>query len=445
MIKYMFKVCTAFLSIVCLMDSCHNDDFGIGGYLMDPRMQVFMVDTPTVKIYNIAMDSVITSNKGVAFAGRYNDLQIGNFTARTFVEFQKTQDTETDQGAMFDSVTLVLKPTGNYYGDTLKPVSFNVNELTMPIEMREDGYMYSTSTMPEGSTGELLADSVFNINVGAKEPIEIKLPDRLGMMLFDGILNQEPYMDDNENFVEAFPGISITAGNEGNCVYGFGVNDTSCMIRIYYHVSSTFRTDKQMTFKPNASKQFNSLQNVKLSGLPSASENDPTPSVETYRKGFVMSGTPLSVRIEFPYLNNFLNLSEALKIKQAILIVRPVYDTYDTVPLPAELNLYEHVPISNGLATNQPLTSKSGNTEQTLTGNLSMHYPNYEFDITDFITGQLGKAGYDKRDLRLVLPESLGNTSLQRLVFGDQQFWYKSEGQSRDNQIQLKVTYVTYQ
>jgi hypothetical protein len=435
------------------MDSCHNDDFGIGGYLMEPRMQVFMVDTPTVKVYNIAMDSVITSNKGVAFAGRYNDPQIGRFTARTFVEFQKTQDTEADQGAMYDSVTLVLKPTGNYYGDTLKPVSFNIYELTAPIEMGEDGYMYSTSTMPEGATGELLADSVFNINVGAKEPIEIKLPDRLGMMLFDGILNQEPYMDDNENFVEAFPGISITAGHEGNCVYGFGVNDTSsCMIRIYYHVSSTFRTDKQMTFRPNTSKQFNSLQNEKLPGLPSASEDGPIPSVKTYQKGFLMSGTPLSVRIEFPYLNNFLNLSEVFKIKQAILIVRPVYDTYDTVPLPAELNLYGHHPISNdlaaisqGLSANQPLTSGSGNTEQILTGNLSMHYPNYEFDITNFVTSQLGKAGYDKRDLRLVLPESLENTSLQRLVFGDQQFWYKSEGQSRDNQIQLKVTYVTYQ
>lgn len=442
------NACTSLLLLSLLICSCKNNALSIGDYLFDSPVRTVVTDTLTVRLFNIAIDSVITSNrtnKGTAFAGFYDDPEIGTFYAQSYIEFNKTTDNETNIYADFDSVMLVLLPNGNYYGDTLEYASFKISKLEKEIEMGDDGYMYSTSSVP---VGEMLVDAVFKMEPGRKsERVEIKLPDDFGNMLFKGMINSETYMD-NDHYLKTFPGLSIGAGSESACVYGIGVSDTSCLIRIYYHISTTTKEQKKMEFKANISKMFHQFIGERLPDLDFTSKDDPVPSYQTRNMGVLMSGTPMYTRIQFPHLNNLLALSEIVMIKEATLIIRPIHHSYDIVPLPPRLNLFYHDPTSNDQGSALSERSPSGG-PQTLTGNLPKDYqlqlaPYYSFNISEFISGQLGKQGYSKWDLSVAIPKDEEATTVQRLLFGNQQYEYHGNFPSSDNQVQLRIVYITY-
>ncbi len=445
MIKNMWKeACIGLLFGIIMFGSCKND-IDAGGYLVDPHVQISMVDTLTLKISNlIAADSVITSGKGIGFAGSYRDPEIGSLSAQTYIEFARTTDTESNKYADFDSVVLIVRSDGSYYGDTLIRPSLKISKLVKQMELRDDGYMYSTSTVP---VGDLVVDTTFRMRVGLKESVEIRLPDELGISLFEGIRDNEPEYD-MDNFLKTFPGLTIAAGKESNCVHGYILNDTACMIRIYYHINSTYTEEKTMNFKAAPAKSFYHLNSDRLPSLQYTTKDDPVPSSNTDKKGVIMSGIPMFVMIEFPHLNNFLRLAEIVKIQSATLIVRPVYHSYDTVPLPKTLNLYQHDPTSGWQYSNSLSTKDPSGAADPLTGNLDKYintqFPHYEFNITDFISAQIGAMGYNKWALGLAIPRDYQANTLQRLVIGDQQFTYTGNVSDQDNQIQLKVTYVTY-
>ena len=461
MVKHIFKIA---LAGVILLSSCNNEPFEIGNHLVDPRITPGMIDTVSVRVSNLVLfDSVVSVGRGIGFWGVYDDHLIGSVRAKTFLEFGRTTDRETDLNSVFDSITLVLRPNGVFYGDTTgfdKSTDMNaaikVFMIDQQIERGEDGSLYSTSSVP--LRNQALVDTVFMMPVLdlQNNEIEIKLPGSFGRALFQGILR-----DDEEyrqpDFHKTFPGLAVVAGDRSNCVYGILLNDTSCMIRIYYHISTTSREEKKMTFTVN---QFNSFYNKEndLAKLPPDmdSRSAPIPSSQTGNRGIITSGsTPIFTRLEFPHLNELLWLGQVVSIKRATLYVRPVQHTFDTIPLPASLNVYYFDPTSNlpmGSAIRPPSVG-GGVSSGPQHGSLPANYRNiqspdlvqYTFDITDFIAGQLGRVGHEKWALSLLIADNERDNTIQRFVFGDQNFWWHDdERQSMDNRIKLEVTYEVY-
>jgi hypothetical protein len=443
MIRFVRRVLVLLLGVAFF--SCQNDDFRIGSNLVDPQTVVYYTDTLSVKISGVVIDSVATSgsNVPVVYAGEYYDPEIGRVSARSYFEFSRSADSETNRYAAFDSVALILNSTGSYYGDTLLNPAIKVHRLAEKIDYGDQGALYSTSRPL--SLGDLLLDTTFKMIVGAKPEIELKLPDVFGQELFDGIRFNDLEMN-ADNFPETFPGLSISAGTGSNCVYGFAMaGDTSAIIRIYYHISTTYKEEKTMEFKVNYGKKFYRMEYAKLPYLQFTSKDDPAPSSGAGNMGFIMSGgAPMYARLEFPYLNNFEPLAEILSIQNATLIIRPIRHSYDTVPLPPTLNLYYHDPTNQNQFGSALIERTASNQQQVMTGNLESNYPNYKFNITDFVSTQIGKYNYNKWALNLAIPESAQGSTLQRLVFGDRNYWYQTEGNSRDNRIQLVVTYALY-
>ena len=439
-----------------LFGSCSDESFTVGSYLVEPRTISGMIDTVTIKVSNmVAADSVITSGRGNGFSGAYYDAHTGVIETQTFIEFSRTMESENNRFAVFDSVTLVLRPNGSFFGDTLARAVFNVFNVLNPIEKHENGNLYSTSTIPPEDTELLLSDWSNRIKVQdiTNNEFEIKLPGEFGEWLFQGIL----WNDDDfraENFLKTFPGLSLGAGTGSNCVHGFNLQDTACMIKIYYHISTTSKEDKIMTFRANPHNSFYSLSNDKSNiNVEFHTKSDPVPSSETDNKGYVMSGTPMYTRLEFPHLNELLWLGQIVKIKRATLFVRPILHSYETVPLPPRLNIFYFDPTSNTplsgairppAAGGSNVGPQNGNLPENYQMLFSPNFPQYSFDVTDFIASQLGKAGSDKWALSLVIPDDTRESTLQRLVFGNQNYWYRNEIQSRDNRIKLEIIYVAY-
>ena len=443
--------CTGMLFLGIFFGSCKNNSFDVGDYFIgDPFSMQGMIDTVTIKVSNLVVsDSVVTSGKGTGFTGTYYDSHIGTIRTQTYIEFARTSDGESDRDARFDSVMLVLRPTGDYFGDTVRRAAFKVSKLLKPIHKRDDGNLYSTSTMP---VGDQLIDTVQRIKVKdiKNNEFEVRLPNSFGRWLFQGILRDA---DDfkTEKFLKTFPGFSVDAGTGSNCVYGLNLQDSACMIRIYYHISSTYKEEKTMVFKTNVNNSFYHLTNDKAKLPPFNSKSEALSSRLTDNKGIIMSGTPMYTRLEFPHLNELLGLGQIVKIKKATLLVRPIQRSYDTIPLPPKLNIYYFDPVSDtplSSAIKPPSSSdrdtgpQDGNLPKDYQNMQSPNFPQYSFDVTDFISSQLGKYGYNKWALSLIIPVESHETTLQRLVFGNQDYWVKNELKSRENRIVLEVIYV---
>ena len=60
----------------------------------------------------------------------------------------------------------------------------------------------------------------------------------------------------------------------------------------------------------------------------------------------------------------------------------------------------------------------------------------YSFDVTSFLQSNLGKVGYNIKNLQLVLPESKINTSYQSVIFGDMKH--------PQSNVKLSVLYKVY-
>ena len=475
--------CTGLLWLSVIFASCKNNAFDGGGHLFDKLTVTGMIDTVTIKISNLVeSDSVITAGRSdgkenIGFSGAYYDPQTGTVRTQTYIEFARTSDSERDRYARFDSVTLVMRPNGEYFGDTVKRAAFRVSRLEKPIEKRDDGRLYSTSYMPPGIQ---LADTAQKVkvrytgemkicpkcgtqsrketcpNCGEKlgkvdsNEFEIRLPNSFGRWLLQGVLRDDDEFKPDK-FLKTFPGLLVGAGTGSDCVHGLNLSDTACMIRIYYHINTTYKEDKTMTFMANPYNSFYNLRNDKENLPHYNSKSDPVPSSKTGNKGIVMSGgTPMYTRLEFPYLNELQWLGQIVKIRKATLYVRPIQRTFDIVPLPPKLNIYYFDPTSNEILSGaiKPPSSNDRNTGPQ-DGNLPKNYhllespffPQYTFDVTDFIASQLGKKGYEKWAICLAIPDGSRETTLQRLVFGNQEYWYNNEVRSRDNRIKLEIIY----
>ena len=464
MIKYVFRISGSVLLSWLMLNSCNNEDFELGGYLVSTRMTMGMLDTVSIKISNLmSADSVVTFNREVGYTGSHYDPFVGNIQTKTFIQFRlpRTEIAENGGNARFDSIVLVLKPNGSYYGDTTIHAAFRVYSLARQIETLDNGNLYSTSTVP---IADMLADTSMRVRVKNLEDneIEIKLPYSFGERLFQGLLRDEDGYQPN-NFLRTFPGLAIGAGESSDCIHGFMLSDTTCMIRLYYNVTSTFREESIIELIANHENSFYSMTNDRIKLPFYNAKSDPVPTSETENMGIIMSGSPMYVRLEFPYLNDLLWLGQIVKIHRAILYVRPIFKSFDVVPLPPRLTLFPFDPTSNlplGAAISVP--SQGNAALGTQYGNLPEHYqnisspefPQYTFDITSFISQQLGRDGFAKWALSLGIPLEnnevlfasgvFSETTIQRLVIGDQNFWYKTENQSKDNRIKLEITYLVY-
>jgi hypothetical protein len=439
----------AFLTL-CWLTSCDRNS-SLGNYLVEPHTRTVKVDTFSVQLSVLAKDSIATSGKGVLFVGEYKDPMVGMSLAQSYIEFTKTTDSESNEYPRFDSVTLVLRPTGNYYGDTLVYPAVEIWRLDKPIEMGDDNMRYSTSKA--SYTENLPIQRRFNMKGPAQREVAIRLPNAFGEELFWGILKNEEKMN-ADNYLKTFPGIAIVPAAGNSCIYAYSVTDSTCQIRLHYRISeSGDLTDKVMTFKANPAKQFNHLETALLPNLPVGSKADPVSTSNTRNMGFILSGgSGLYTRLDFPGLDHLQTLGEIVVIENAKLIVRPVHHSYDTVPLPAELNLYQHNPVNDARGSELQHLAAGSSQLTTMTGDLNAAGKNknvhedcyYDFTITDFIASQIGAFDYGKMALSIDIPTSRESDSFQRLVFGDRNFFYKTETQSRENRIMLEITYSIY-
>lgn len=241
-----------------------------------------------------------------------------------------------------------------------------------------------------------------------------------------------------------FKGIAFIPDENGTCINGFQVNDSSFCLTLYYHELKEKPTEQTLVFKASSSLNYTKVEHDRT-GTPIESLRAGTDynlfSSESDHQVYLQGLTGMYINLEFPHLNNLNQKGRLVSIESAVLKLYPIKGTYNgKYPLPKSLTLYT---ADQNNSTQSVITDLSGNSVQT--GNLvedNVYYEDthYSFDITSFIQNNLGTAGQSREKLQLFLSDNDFYNTVQGVIFGDS----KHPVNDHNNNVSLTIYYKTY-
>ena len=426
------------------MFSCTKPSINFGtNFSSDNNTNVIGIDTFSVKMSTVFLDSFPTSGSGTMLLGQYKDPYFGNIASRSFSEitYPGTLPTLTNL-SVYDSMELIMEINKKFYGDTSKVQRYFVSQLTGLLNYPGiQTAFYNLNSIPYDPTVLSSVDVQINPTAGftsqkTGDSVKFRLPDSLGQHFFNLLYNQSDTVKTAATFRGYFKGLTIYPDSTlPGAIFGF---KDSIFVRLFYHEPGVVYQSKFVDFPyTNKNNQFNNIS-VDRTGTPAETisrQNPEIPSAASGNASYLQPATSIYIKLLFPTISNLLQYPDYLSVMKAELTVKPVDGTYSPIfSLPAQVNL-----------STTTEANTLGPTLNAGTGNLTVDYlyganTSYTYDITSYIQQQILKGAQDngKNGLLLTIPASLYNTSFNRVVVGDQLSPLKV------NQISLKIFYASY-
>jgi len=399
----------------------------------DPNITYF--ENYKTEIATYKPDSFATSYHEVFSVGSHVDPVFGKVTANSYAQVELPLSNKVlDQSVTFDSLELVLRSNGQFYGDSSLPISLQVYHLSQLIQNTITGDTYYNN---DSFTHDPVPIGQQRLSLYGRtgELLHIRLSDNLGQELLDKFKAGSDEISTQDNFSNYFKGIFITSDNSvTNSVAYFNSGTDSALLRLHYHQNVVFSTPDYMDMNYTKARQFNHVSFDHTGTIFSTVINNTTqliPSTDTYGQSFLNSNLGTYIKISFPTLLNLKELHPYIQVVKAELIIKPDIKSF-TAPyqLPNALYLLTtdntNVPVD---AITDPVT------ESIEWGNLNIDHlyaenTSYSFDITKFINTKIGEGQFSTSALLLTNSLSGNTAGIQRLITNDQ---------SNNKGIQLKL------
>lgn len=426
------------IAVLISISSCREEDSRLGHGLVESSFRNIVVDSCIVDISTVYLDSMATQGDSICQIGYYSDNTWGRIKSMYYCEFStNTIKVNDDNSYAFDSLTLVMKHSGHYWGDTIQPQAISIYRLKNPIDVPEG------QTLNNKSSFSLEESPSYTFRYSPrpqknKEQI-IRLPDEWGRKLLNDLLAETDYFESQEKFRLQNPGIALVPEG-GTYIGGFIVNDSSMCINLHYHEISNVKDEQTIRFKVNNECAFTRVEHDRkgtpLENLKSGVEN----AIHYHSSGnqaFMQGLTGIYNQIEFPTLSYLEAEGDIVSVESATLLLYPIPGSYiRSNLLPKELRLF--ITDDNNVLEDYVYGS-DGNTVQT--GNLIVDEQfgkdtYYTFDLTEFCRKNLGRWGMYRQRLLLTMMDEDVATTFNQVIF--------SNDLSEDNHCKLILRLKIY-
>jgi Domain of unknown function (DUF4270) len=454
-----------FLSALLFIPGCEKQPaLNFGSTYTDDNngANIVVVDTATIDVSTVFVDSAATSGSGYLLVGAYNDPNLGTITSRAFLQVTPpvtlpVLDTRIDT---YDSIGMIMffKPGNPYYGDTTQFQYYQVNQVDTLWQLapQQRGW-FSSYTLP---LGPLLGESsvriepnrpiqfASNTSQGAGDTVRIRMDDNLGQTIFNMVYNKSDTVEKSNEWASWFNGLCISpdvSRGVANIMTGF---KDSCIMRIYYRENAEISSEKYIDFTlTNKSFQFNNitrnstgkpLNNLQL---PTQNPQIPpaTPSPQIGNVGYISTINGLNVKLTFPYLSSIALRADYIGLLRAQLTVRPVPGSFSQLSrLPPAVGIYT-TDLNNLMIGPLPAVGAAG----AQTGAPVIDYFNplnsvYTYDVTNFVGPQLLNPSpvATQTGLMLTIPAPANVTQFLPLIVADQSY-------PMNQRITLSVYYIS--
>jgi len=428
------RILSFFVLGTILAGSCtKSNEFTIGRDFVESQTRLEIVDTFSVDMSTILLDSLVTSGQKIAYVGRYEDTLFGMISSESYFDLDYELFGEIDVKAVFDSSAFILEYTDHNYGDTASLMSVSIHRLTEKIVPGNAIYLFNTSTF---DYEPLPMASVDFYPKPHSSDTAVSIPvNSFGGELFNLIRNKDEQVSTEEWFSDYVRGFVLKSGtSENKAILGFGASPERLVLKIYYHIDNEDPEKKVITVKMGAeSHQFNKvdydLSNTALSNI--RMKGNEVPSVETGNQAFMQGMIGLLPKFQFPSLQNIM-ANQRWKVLKAELVVEPVPYSYGLFSLPDSLYIYE------GDKSNARTVLRDGEGKQLIASfefDDYLHEDNrYTFDITSFMIRELSDSYYDyDHSLIVGLGSDVQGSSFERLLV-----------EGKHPPVKLRLYYLSY-
>src|ERR1700743_3554077 len=128
---------SSFILAMSLLTSCEKQpnlgQFGFSNVADNNSANVVVVDSSTVLLSTVYVDSVASAGTTFLQVGTYNDAYMGQITSEAFLQVRPPGLPALDpQRDRYDSIgmTLFFRKSNPFYGDTTIPQTFEVHQVT---------------------------------------------------------------------------------------------------------------------------------------------------------------------------------------------------------------------------------------------------------------------------------------------------------------------------
>ncbi len=424
------KIIGIALCLISITQSCQKVDIKFGESVLEADPNITVLDNYKVDIETYKVDSFRTSANQILSAGYHYDSVFGVVKAGAYTQLTlpSTNPVLNETLALtMDSLELIVRPTGSFYGDSSKPVKLNVYRLTQNIvdaAYNADAY-YNTNSFAYDPTP--IGQQTISLYGKSGTDVHIKLSNALGQELLTKFKDNNDDISTEEKFINYFKGIYITTDSViTNSIAYFSAPSDSVFMRLNFHDNGLYPQQRHIDFYYTKTKQFNNI-NFRYTNADFASfvnkKAQLIPSASSGNKAYLNTNLGSYIKLSFPTILNLKELHPYIKVVKAELIIKPNPTSYSyPYKLPGILNLYT---TDENNYVISPLYYPSSTEAIAQTGNLAIDYlygqnTNYSYDISTYINALIAEGQFTKSALLLYPTVSAFDTDLQRLVLNDQ-------------------------
>jgi hypothetical protein len=415
------KILLLLFPIIFIIHSCTNEtdlnSFAIGENFISTQSSITLVDTFTIKLSTVLIDSIPTSGPANLLLGEYFDDYLGKSGSTGCFQIDLPVSKDVGKTTVFDSLTLILKMAGINYGDTLQPFTFGVHRITEDIKLTDDYYMYNNSTVKYDETA--IGTITFLPKPTLTDSINIRLDDSLGLELLTMMRDNSDEVSTSEKFIKFFKGIALVGATGNNCVIGFAASDSSINMVLHTHTILEEKVELRYKFPIATSGIYYNHFYFDRTGTPVnqlKTQKEEIKSADSNDKSYIQAGSGIVARVDFPGLGKIMEIQKRFNLFKAEIVFKPYPLSNMQVPFPTGLSFYTcdkyNRIISQLLDTEGDAIQADYNFDKVYN---EQNY--YTLDITSYIKEELSDSYFnDENGLIINFPDNTATGSLERLV-----------------------------
>jgi hypothetical protein len=405
--------------------------FALGKEFIESQTNLTLIDTLSVNLSTVILDTVVTSGTGRLLIGNFQDNAFGKIKSSSYFQIGIPESFEVLDDEQYDSLRLAIRYCNYSFGDTTRIQKISVHQLTESIEFDEGSTFDGKSSFSYNP--EPIGSIVFTPNPSNEsDTLFIEISDDIGRDFFTLLRDDSEILTNNESFINYFHGLVLVADDayEGSII-GFYASEAN--VELILHTSREDVSSEKMNYEfklQDLTRQFNNIvhdfSSTQLYAL--VEQQNELPSSMTGGSVFLQGGIGLAIKVSFPSLPDLLLYDRGI-IMKAQLSLAPLLNSYSEFALPSNLTIY------NSDQVNRMLTDQGEIAWSSLTiDDIYQEETAYTFDITDYITYELSDSYVDpEKGLLITIPTTDVKSTFDRLILDAQ-----------NENTKLKIYYLSY-
>jgi len=204
-----------------------------GEKFIESQTEFNLIDTLSVNLSTVILDTVVTSGTGSVLIGNYQDDIFGKITSHSYMQIVIPDEVDIQDDDCYDSLNLMITYNQLFFGDTTKIQKIFVHQLTENIEYNYGSTICSQTTFQYNP--EPIGSIVYTPGPSSSNnTLLIRISDDVGLDFFKKLRDDSEIINDNETFNRYFHELVILAddGCDGS-IMGFEADEYSTGLKLY--------------------------------------------------------------------------------------------------------------------------------------------------------------------------------------------------------------------